>query len=878
MKTGFLHSANWLTIIPTNMVGKKLAKSRRKKTKISRHSVVPKKPSLFQKIKINLRKIFFSPKGRGRPRKSWWYHARKNYLARYKKNEREIYRWLDSQQQKIDGFFKMIGLRRGKGRPRKKISIVARWRGLLEEKKRKWRRWLDFHTGIWSSRYHRLLQWLGLRRRRGRPHKQQKPTVWLLPISDQSELAITPVHLQWREIFAFLSTLIILLSTWWGYSYVFVDLPSVSDLTQKNPLLTTKILDRNGRVLFRIYDDENRTLVPLSEISQPMIQATLAIEDKDFYKHHGFSLEGIIRATIANFKGEQIEQGGSTITQQLVKNRLLNSERTIQRKLRELILSVVTEGVYTKDEILEMYLNQVAYGGSTYGVEEAAWRYFHKSAKDLNLAEAALLAGLPQAPSVYSPFGSNPELAFSRQEEVLRRMFEDGYITQEQWQEARDTIIVFAEDRIDIQAPHFVMYVKRLLAEKFGELAVSTGGLEVRTTLDLGLQKETELILQQELDRLQSLRVGNGSVLVTNPKTGEILAMIGSKDYFDFAHDGQVNVALRPRQPGSSIKPLTYALALENGKTPASIIDDSPVIYQSVGSPPYAPQNYDGKFHGKVTLREALASSYNVPAVKTLAELGVSTMLDRAELAGITTWQDRGRFGLSLTLGGGEVTMVELAQLYGVFANYGDLVSLNPFLEIKNHKGEVLYSNQCVTGEVACAQNRVFDSYTSYLITDILSDNKARTPAFGAQSVLNIPGQEVAVKTGTTNSLRDNWTIGYTTDRLVAVWVGNNDNTPMNSIASGITGASPIWNKTMRLLLSPEISHIFATPDNLIQVAICKTTGTLPCNDCPLVVTETFLEGTQPTHACNASYFESKTDSQTRSSTGQILGESQLLE
>jgi penicillin-binding protein 1C len=617
--------------------------------------------------------------------------------------------------------------------------------------------------------------------------------------------------------------------------------------------------------------------VPLAEISQPMIEATLAIEDKDFYKHYGFSPMGILRAALANLQGEQIEQGGSTITQQLVKNRLLNSERTIQRKLRELVLAVVTEGSYSKDQILEMYLNQVAYGGSTYGVEEAAWRYFHKSAKDLNLAESALLAGLPQAPSVYSPFGSNPELAFTRQEEVLRRMFEDGYISQEQWYEARNTVITFAEDRIDIQAPHFVMYVKRLLAEKFGEAAVQTGGLEVTTTLDLGLQKQTEKIVQQELVRLAPLNVGNGAALVTNPKTGEILSMVGSKDYFDFAHDGQVNVVLRPRQPGSAIKPLTYALALESGKNPATIIDDSPVVYQVVGSPPYAPKNYDGKFHGKVSLREALASSYNVPAVKTLAELGVSSMLDRAEEAGITTWQDHSRFGLSLTLGGGEVTMLELVQLYGSFANYGALVSLNPFLEIKNHKGEVLYYNECANGQTVCFERQVFEPEAAFLITDILSDNQARTPAFGPQSVLNIPGQEVAVKTGTTNSLRDNWTIGYTTDRLVAVWVGNNDNTPMHSVASGITGASPIWNKTIRLLLNPALPHVFSRPDDLVEVAICRTTGTLPCGACPLVVVETFVPGTEPTQACNASYFEPQPEVG-QQSTGQILGESQSLE
>ena len=710
----------------------------------------------------------------------------------------------------------------------------------------------------WQKVTHRLLQLVGVRRKRGRPRRHFEIEEEIGAVGARRRRQ--PRRLEWREAFSFLTTVLILLSAWWGYQFVFAGLPSVMDLGQKSPFLTTKILDRNGRVLFRIYEDENRTLVPLSVISTDLIEATIAIEDKDFYQHHGFSLDGIMRAVVANIKGQAIEQGGSTITQQLVKSRLLSPERTLQRKLRELILAIVAEGVYSKEEILEMYLNQVAYGGSTYGVEEASWRYFHKSAKDLNLAEAALLAGLPQAPSVYSPFSSNPELAFARQQEVLRRMFEDGYITQEEWQEANNAKIVFAEDRIDIQAPHFVMYIKKLLAEQYGEDVVQTGGLEVHTTLDLTLQRETEKILVAELDRLTPLRVGNGPVLVTNPKTGEILAMVGSKDYFDFAHDGQVNVTLRPRQPGSSIKPLTYALALESGKTPASIIDDASVVYSVAGSPPYAPKNYDGKFHGKVTLREALASSYNVPAVKTLAELGVGTMLDRATEVGITTWNDRSRFGLSLTLGGGEVTMVEMAQLYGAFANNGALTKLHSILAVKNQKGEILYQNTCVTGEETCFEKQVFDPKTAFLITDILSDNQARTPAFGPQSVLNIPGQQVAVKTGTTNSLRDNWTIGYTTDRLVAVWVGNNDNTPMSYVASGITGASPIWNKTMRLLLDPINPHVFVVPDDLVEVAVCKATGTLPCTGCPLITTELFVPGTQPTNACSPAVFEPPVD------------------
>lgn len=721
-------------------------------------------------------------------------------------------------------------------------------------------KWFTSVGSFWQIQFHHLFQLIGLRRKRGRPKKgvvERAPVKRVKPIKLGRK---AKARLHWREIFSLLSTITILLVAWWGYQFVFADLPSVTDLANKTPSLTTRILDRNGSLLFRIYEDENRTLVPLSQISPQLVQATIAIEDKDFYHHGGFSFDGILRALVADVEGKQIEQGGSTITQQLVKNRLLSPERTLQRKLKELVLAVIAEGVYSKEEILEMYLNQVAYGGSTYGVEEAAWRYFNKPAKDLNLAEATLLAGLPQAPSIYSPFSSTPELAFARQDEVLRRMFEDGYITKEQWQEAKNTKLTFAKDRIDIQAPHFVMYVKKLLAEKYGEDMVQTGGLEVRTTLDLNIQHQAEKILQDELKRLASLRIGNGASLVTNPKTGEILAMIGSKDYFDFAHDGQVNVTTRPRQPGSSIKPLTYGLALESGKTPATIIDDSPVVFQTAGSPPYAPQNYDGKFHGKVTLREALASSYNVPAVKTLASIGVNVMIDRAQEAGITTWKDRSRFGLSLTLGGGEVTMTEMAQLYGVFANSGALVKLNPILEIRDQKGQVLYENACAAGKKNCFEKQVFSPEVSSLITSILSDNRARTPAFGPQSVLNIPGQQVAVKTGTTNSLRDNWAIGYTTDRLVAVWVGNNDNTPMSYVASGITGASPIWNKTMRLLLDPTHPHVFQTPTDLVEVAVCKATGTLPCTGCPVVAKEKFVKGTEPKLACSPASFAPKLD------------------
>jgi len=650
-------------------------------------------------------------------------------------------------------------------------------------------------------------------------------------------------------------------SSYWVYAQIFQDLPSPMDLVEREQILTTKILDRHGRPLFRIYKNENRTLVPLESLPQHMINATIAIEDQDFYDHHGFSPRGIVRAAIANYEGRSF-QGGSTITQQLVKNRLLSSERTVQRKLRELIVSVLVEGTFSKQEILEMYLNEVAYGGSVYGIEEAAQRYFGKPAAQLTLAESALLAGLPAAPSIFTPFGNRPELAYARQEEVLRRMVEEGFITPLEAAAARGEILRFRPDTIDIKAPHFVMYVKNILAQRYGEELLTKGGLEVRTTLDLDLHNLAQQAVSDEIDRLTALNVGNGAGLITNPSTGEILAMVGSKNYFDFDNDGQVNCTLCPRQPGSSIKPITYALAFENGRTPSSLINDSPVSYQGAGSPPYSPNNYDGRFHGRITLRQALASSYNVPAVKLLNELGVDNLINKAEKMGITTWENRDRFGLSLTLGGGEVRMIDMAQVYGAFANGGYSVDLDPILEITDSNGRVLLYNSCALDGRGCQRRQTVDPRVAYQITDILSDNRARSQAFGLHSVLNIPGQQVAVKTGTTNNLKDNWTIGYTSERLVAVWVGNNNGQPMSRVASGITGASPIWNNIMRRLLDDNQPHLFTKADGLIKVAVCAPTGTLACQGCPLVNEEYFIPGTQPERACNPEQFRPKPESQ----------------
>lgn len=628
--------------------------------------------------------------------------------------------------------------------------------------------------------------------------------------------------------------------SWWTYDLVFLDLPTVTDLTQRPLAISSKIYDRNGELLYTMYDDENRTLVPLSKMSPNVIQATVAIEDRDFFEHHGFSLKGISRAVIENFQGKPI-QGGSTITQQLVKNRLLSSEKSYKRKLRELLLALLVERSFTKEQILEMYLNTVAFGGSTYGIEEAAQRYFGKSAQDLNLAESALLAGLPAAPSAYSPFGPNPEYAKARQLEVLRRMEEDAFISPEQMQVAMNEPLALINDETEIKAPHFVMYIRQILADKYGEDALYTQGLKVTTSLDLGVQEKAQQIVTDEINTLKRLRITNGAALVTNPTTGEILAMVGSINYFDLENDGQVNVTLRPRQPGSSIKPLTYSMALESGMTMSSPIIDSPVSYSFPGSPPYAPKNYDGKFHGTVTLKTALANSYNIPAVKMLANVGINNFIDRAQKMGISTWDDRSRFGLSLALGSGEVKMIDLATVYGVFANKGYRVDPNPILEITNAKGEVVYRNECAKDSLKCSKSLILDEKIAYVVSNILSDNKARTPAFGALSTLFIPNQEVAVKTGTTNSMRDNWTIGYTSDRLVAVWVGNNDNQPMSYVASGITGASPIWNKIMRTQLSDEQPHLFELPAGMVKTAGCNglssgdvyIAGTEPKGGCP---------------------------------------------
>ncbi|MEK7064659.1 MAG: transglycosylase domain-containing protein, partial [Patescibacteria group bacterium] len=617
------------------------------------------------------------------------------------------------------------------------------------------------------------------------------------------------------------------------YVQIFADLPSPHTLTNRSQKLTTQILDRNGQLLYKIYRDENRTPIKLSSLPPYVKEAFLAIEDNGFYNHSGFSVTSVIRATYHNLTKQKVE-GGSTITQQLVKNALLSPEKTWQRKVKELILAIAVESIYDKDEILEMYLNEVGFGGPAYGIQEAAQQYFDVNARQLSIAQAAFLAGLPKAPSKYSPY-INPGLAASRQNLVLSLMLKAGYLGEDQVTEAIDTKLVFAPPKIEINAPHFVMYVRDLLVDQYGEELISHGGLKVTTSLDLNLQKKAEIIITAELSRLTRLNVRNGALLITQPATGEILAMVGSANYFDLENDGQVNLTTSLRQPGSSIKVVNYALAFEKGDKPNTTIKDEPISFNIPGSGLWTPKNYDGRFHGTLTLRLALANSYNIPAVLLLAKNGVANMIALGEKMGITSWDEPARYGLSLTLGGAEVKMTDLATVYGTFANSGLTVPLNPILKIEDRQGRAVAFDPCLSG-LSCVSSPAISQETAFFVSDILSDNSARASAFGYRSVLNLSPFKAAVKTGTSNNLRDNWTIGYTPDYVVAAWVGNNDNSPMSQVASGVTGASPIWSKMMRELLENSPTNTaFATPASLVRLPICTLTGTLTCSGCPTI-------------------------------------------
>ncbi|MCS7283302.1 MAG: penicillin-binding protein 1C [Anaerolineae bacterium] len=659
----------------------------------------------------------------------------------------------------------------------------------------------------------------------------------------------------WRPLLIFLTLLAA--TGVMGAHLLLADLPSPHTLYDRQTGASSRILDRHGRLLYEIADPHGgrHVPVPLEEIPLYCRQATIATEDADFYTNPGVDLRGILRAVWINLRGGEVLAGGSTITQQVARNLLLSpqerTQRTLLRKLRESILAWRIARTFTKDEILTLYLNEVYYGNLAYGIEAAARTYFGKSVRELSLAECALLAGLPQSPAYYDPL-TTPDRARKRQRVVLGLMAEQGYITPEQAELAAQERLHFAATPFPIQAPHFVMYVWAWLEREFGAEALYTEGLVITTTLDLDLQRTAEEVVRRHLARLSQAseesglrEVNNAALVALDPKTGAILAMVGSPDYFDPAIDGAVNAALALRQPGSAIKPLTYAAAFSpsaDGRpllTPASVILDVRTAFPTREGLPYVPLNYDHRFHGPVSARDALAQSLNVPAVRVLQMVGVERLVTLAADLGMTSFGTGERFGLALTLGGGEVRLLELTAAYAAFANGGRRIEPFSVLEVRDARGRVRYRARPIPGP------QVLDPRVAYLITDILSDENARAPAFGTGSVLNL-SRPAAVKTGTSSDWRDNWTIGYTPQLVTGVWVGNADGRPMRDV-SGVEGAGPIWRDFMERALRGQPVIPFTQPPGLERVRVCVPSGLLPTPLCPRTRVEIFIAGTAPT-------------------------------
>jgi len=634
-----------------------------------------------------------------------------------------------------------------------------------------------------------------------------------------------------------------------GYAVIAAQLPPPEELiTRQSNFVSSKIYDREGNLLYEIVDPQGgrRTYVPLERISPYLIQATIATEDADFYRHPGFDPIAILKAVYRNLSAGETVSGASTITQQLARNLLISPEerfeRSYWRKIKEVILAFEITRRYPRDTILEIYLNEINYGSLAYGAEAAAETYFGVSAADLTLGQAAFLAGLPQSPATYDVFGGGRDRALARQREVLRLMVEQGYISQAEAEAAAAEIAGYefqppvATDVIP--APHFVAYVRQVMEETYGPESLYRGdGYRIYTTLDPELQALAEQTVADGVARLADRNATNGALVAIEPSTGYILAMVGSADFYNEEIDGQVNVALRERQPGSSIKPLTYIATFEQGWTPATLIWDLETEFPDGANPPYVPRNYDERFHGPVLVRDALANSYNIPAVKALQFIGIPALKEMAARLGITTLT-REDYGLSLTLGGGEVRLLELTGAYAVFANGGVRVPPTPILRIEDSRGNVLVDNSGRAGE------QVVRPEHAYLITSILSDRQARCPAFGCPNSLEL-SRPAAAKTGTTNDYRDAWTIGYTPDLVVGVWVGNSDNSEMVNLP-GSLGAAPIWHDFMEAALQGRPVRNFVRPEGIVEMEICADSGTQPSQYCPRRKMEIFAADQPP--------------------------------
>ncbi|MFA6047897.1 MAG: PBP1A family penicillin-binding protein [Parcubacteria group bacterium] len=574
--------------------------------------------------------------------------------------------------------------------------------------------------------------------------------------------------------------------------------PDVRTISNFRPHETSIIYDRTGtHILYKIHGEENRKVLAHDEIPDSVRIATVAAEDKDFYSHFGVDFVSIMRAIKVNYEEKGMYQGGSTITQQLARNLYLSREKTLRRKLMETIIAIKIERNLTKDEILDAYLNEVPYGSNAYGIQSAAEVFFGKNASELTLNEAVFLAALPKAPTYYSPYGNHREKLYARYKDILKKIENQELISVDQIAEAKneDVFLKVKPFREPIDTPHFVFYAIEKLEEKYGRELLEKGGFHIITSLDYDLQKAAEQSVQEGVARNMSRGATNAALVALDPKSGQILAMVGSRNYFDQSIDGQVNVTIQPRQPGSSFKPIVYATAFEKGFQPETMVTDSPTNFGPDGNGKnYVPRNYDGKFHGTLPMRKTLAMSLNIPAIKTLAMSGLDNVINMAHRLGITTINDRKRYGLSLAIGGAEVRPIDMASAFGVFANEGKKFSPSPILEVIYQDGSI-YEKQAI-GE------QVIDSEVARKINSILSDNDARSSIFGKNNPLYIPGKIVAAKTGTTQEFRDAWTVGYTPNIAVGVWAGNNDSRPMISGSDGVFVAAPIWRSFMDKVLN----------------------------------------------------------------------------
>ena len=676
------------------------------------------------------------------------------------------------------------------------------------------------------------------------------------------ELLVKCEHLYTMKLFRVLQTkpfqyslLGLLLLSAGLLTYTFWDLPSIDSIPDAYMTPSVRITDRGGRLLYEILPQKGgrNTVLDIDHIPQCLKDATIAVEDKYFYINPGIDVTGIARALWINIRGGETIAGGSTITQQVARNLLMTqeerSERTLRRKLREALLAWQMTRKLSKDEILGLYLNQINYGGMAYGVEAASQTYFGKPASELLLPECALIAGLPQAPGVYNPF-TNPDLAKGRQSVVLGLMEKEGYITHEERLSAEQTPLSFNPAPYPIEAPHFIWIIKDQLDQLMSKgILHASQSLVVRTTLDLDAQHLAEETVKRRIDQFKqedttlNHNVNNAALVVLDPHNGEILALVGSADFFDESIDGALDMAISPRQTGSAFKPFVYALALDpaspNAWTAATPILDVSTTFTLRDGTPYTPVNYDGLEHGPISVRMALGSSLNVPAVKALQDVGIENTINLAHRLGITSLSDAGQYDLSLVLGGGQVSLLELSTAYAALADNGNYVGNTSILDIHDADGNLLYTPD------SKPPLQILDPRATWLISDILSDDFARATGFGLNSTLKLD-RTAAVKTGTTTNFHDNWTIGYTPDLLVGVWVGNSGYEAMHNV-TGLTGAAPIWNEVMRGLLQGRPDHPFARPAGLTQMEVCAVSGLLPTSACTHTRTEWFIAGTEPT-------------------------------